>query len=295
MAGKIFKSFCGGASRFFKNIVRFADRVMKDNIGVYAAQASFFIVFSVTPFIMLLITLAKYFLPIDIEQILTEIYRHVPSEIASLASALLMEVYDSSGGLISVTAVSTLWLASKGIMALYLGLNNVFRPEKERSYIFARFISIVYTLLFIIALLFTIGVFGFGGYITERFAGTLVVPIISRLMRFKTILFMALLTLIFASFYKFLPQRINSFRRQLPGAALAAAGWIVFSHIYSIYIERFSNYSYVYGSLTAIIFLMLWLYVCMNMFLFGAEFNMLREEDFFERLRQKNGADTGKQ
>lgn len=269
--------------RFFKNLLRFADRTMKDNLGLYAAQASFFIIFSVTPFIMLLITLAKYFLPIDIEQILTEVYRHIPSEIASFVSEILMEVYDASSGLISVTAVSTLWLASKGIMALYLGLNNVFRPEKERSYIFARFISIIYTLLFIIALLFTIGVFGFGGYITERLEDTMIMPALRQLMRFRTVLFMAVLTLIFASFYKFLPQRINSFRRQLPGAALAAAGWIIFSHIYSIYIERFSNYSYVYGSLAAVIFLMLWLYVCMNMFLYGAEFNMLREEDFFEK------------
>ena len=268
--------FRGGVlliKRFLKNIARFIDRVIKDNLGLYAAQASFFIVFSVTPFIMLLITLAKYFLPIDIEQVLTEVYRHIPSEIASLVSEILMEVFDSSIGLISVTAVSTLWLASKGIMALYLGLNNVFRPEKERSYIFARFISVVYTLLFMIALLLTIGVFGFGGSITERLEGTFILPALRKLMRFRLVLFMAVLTLIFASFYKFLPQRINSFRRQLPGAALAAGGWIVFSQIYSIYIERFSNYSYVYGSLTAIIFLMLWLYVCMNIFLYGAEFN----------------------
>lgn len=284
--------FRGGVvviKRFLKNLARFVERVVKDNLGLYAAQASFFIVFSVTPFIMLLITLAKYFLPIDIEQILTEIYRHIPSEIASLASSILMDVFSSSIGLISITAVSTLWLASKGIMALYLGLNNVFRPEKTRSYIFARFISVIYTLLFIIAMLLTIGVFGFGGYITERLEGTFILPALRKLMQFRIVLFMAALTTIFALFYKFLPRRSSKFIKQLPGAALAAGGWIVFSQIYSIYIERFSNYSYVYGSLTAIIFLMLWLYVCMNIFLYGAEFNMLLEEGFF-----KQPIDSGK-
>ena len=271
--------------RFFRNVLRFIDRVMKDNLGLYAAQASFFIVFSVTPFIMLLITLAKYFLPIDADQILNEIYRHIPMEIASLISEMLMEVFNSSVGLISVTAASTLWLASKGIMALYLGLNNVFKPQKELNYFLARFVSVIYTLLFILAMLGTIVVFGFGGYISNKLTGIIAAPIWSKIIEFRLVLVTAALTLIFASFYKFLPQRINSFRRQLPGAALAALGWIAFSYIYSIYMERFSNYSYVYGSLTAVIFLMLWLYVYMNIFLYRAEFNMLREEDFFDKLK----------
>ncbi len=282
---------------FLKNAVRFINRVMEDNLGLYAAQASFFIVFSVTPFIMLLITLAKYFFPIDTEQILTEVYRHVPMEIASLISKMLMEVIDSSVGLISVTAVSTLWLASKGIMALYLGLNNVFKPKKQLNYFFARFVSVIYTLLFMLAMLLSIVLFGFGfgGYLSEKLAGQTILPMIGKILQFRLVLVMGALTLIFASFYKFLPQRINSFRRQLPGAALAAVGWIGFSYIYSIYIERFSNYSYVYGSLTAIIFLMLWLYVCMNIFLYGAEFNMLRDEDFFERMKTTAAESPDKQ
>ena len=273
--------------RFWKNIMRFGDRVMKDNLGLYAAQASFFIIFSVTPFIMLLITLAKYVIPINPEQILTEIYRLVPVDIASFLSNMLLDVFDDSAGVISVTAVSTLWLASKGVMALYMGLNNVFKPEKERNYFYTRFISVVYTLLFVIAMLLTIVVFGFGEYIIDLLPENAAMTVLKDLLRYRVLLFMASLTMIFASFYKFLPRRINSFRRQLPGAALAALGWIVFSYIYSIYIERFSNYSYIYGSLTAVIFLMLWLYVCMNIFLYGAEFNLLLEEDFFEKAKSE--------
>lgn len=269
--------------RFLNCVKTFICRVLDDDLGLYAAQASFFVVFSMTPFIMLLITLAKYVLPINQEQVITQIYRHVPMEIASFLSNLLIEVFDSSIGLISVTAVSTLWLASKGIMALYLGLNNVFKPEKRHGYIRTRIISMGYTLLFILSMVLTIAVFGFGGYITERLSGTIIHPVITVLFKFRVFLFMAVLTLIFAGFYKFLPQINNSFRRQLPGAALAALGWIGFSAIYSIYIERFSNYSYVYGSLAAIIFLMLWLYVCMCIFLYGAEFNKLRDEGVFSK------------
>lgn len=273
----------------YKNIVKFIKRITGDNLGLYAAQASFFIVFSVTPFIMLLITLVQYVVPIDISQILTEIYRHVPQELALLVSELLLDAFDSSIGIISVSAVSALWLASKGVMALYLGLNNVFKPEKPLNYFYVRFVSMIYTLIFILAMFLTIVVFGFGSSLTKidfgRFNG--IITVFSNIMRFRVLLFMIILTLIFASFYKFLPQKNRAFLRQLPGAGVAAFGWLAFSYIYSIYIERFSNYSYVYGSLAAVIFLMLWLYVCMYIFLCGAELNLLLEEHLFVKKKDE--------
>ena len=112
--------------RFFEVIFSFIDRITDDKLGVYAAQASFFLVFSVTPFAMLLITLTKYFIPVNIDNISTEIYNYIPSDIASFIVMLINDAFSTSLGLISASAVSALWLASKGIMALYLGLNNIF-------------------------------------------------------------------------------------------------------------------------------------------------------------------------
>ena len=147
--------------------------------------------------------------------------------------------------------------------------------------------SVGYTLVFIVAMMLTIVVFGFGEYMNSRLEGTLIYPVIAQLFKFRVLLFMAALTFTFAVFYKFLPQINNNFRHRLPGAALAAVGWIGFSAIYAVYIERFSNYSYVYGSLAAVIFLMLWLYVCMSIFLYGAEFNKLREEGVLFNKKSK--------
>lgn len=268
--------------RFFEVIFSFIDRITDDKLGVYAAQASFFLVFSVTPFAMLLITLAKYFIPVNIDNISTEIYNYIPSDIASFIVMLINDAFSTSLGLISASAVSALWLASKGIMALYLGLNNIFQPQKKPNYFYARGLSLVYTIIFIAAIVLTIVVFGFERDIVERFPNLKALSSISSVMRFKDVLFMAFLTILFASFYKFLPNN-GSFLKQIPGAAIAAFSWIVFSYIYSIYIEHFSRYSYVYGSLTAIVLLMLWLYICMNIFLYGAEINKLRDEKFFSK------------
>ena len=59
----------------------------------------------------------------------------------------------------------------------------------------------------------------------------------------------------------------------LAGAFFAAACWIIFSIAYSVYIDTFSDYTYFYGSLTAVVLLMLWVYICMNIFLYGAQIN----------------------
>ena len=66
----------------------------------------------------------------------------------------------------------------------------------------------------------------------------------------------------------------------MPGALLTAMAWMVFSYFFSLYFTFFPNFSNMYGSLTAIIMIMLWLYVCMNIVLYGAEINAYYEKDF---------------
>ncbi len=262
----------------------FVNAIMKDNISIYAAQASFFIIISAVPFIMLLLTLVKFFVPMDQLTILTAINKFAPPTIGNFLTVIVNELFSktASASIISVTAVSTLWLASKGIMALYLGINNVFKPKKMPNYFYSRFICVIYTMIFIAALLLTIIVFGFGSKLESILSAKLpfIGSILAFLMNIRFLVFLIVLTLIFTLFYCFLPRAKKGFKYQLPGALCAAAGWIMFSFIYSIYIEYFSNYSYVYGSLTAIVFLMLWLYFCMNIFLYGAEINKLYEERF---------------
>lgn len=270
-----------------RKIKTFINAVIQDNIGIYAAQASFFIIISAVPFIMLLLTLIKYFLPIDPMMILRSISEFAPPTIEDFLTTIVNELFSKTANapLISVTAVSTLWLASKGVMALCLGLNNVFKPEKMPNYFYNRFISVIYTLIFIAALLLTIVFFGFGSNIEAFISDKLpfVGAILSFLLSIKVLIFIIVLTLVFALFYSFLPKAKKGFKYQLPGALCSAAGWMLFSFFYSIYIEYFSNYSYVYGSLAAIVFLMLWLYFCMNIFLYGAEINKLYETRFQEK------------
>lgn len=279
----------------WNTVANFIGRCVKDDVSVFAAQASFFMVFSVIPLIMLMLTLIKYVVPFDISNITSLIYMYVPSEIASFISSVAMELFDESTVGSSSTyfsAITALWLASKGITSLYQGLNRIYSPEKSTGYIRTRIIALFYTILFILVIVATMVVFGFGEKIEQIVINRVpwTASLVNIFMNSKILIFMVILTLIFASFYKFLPRSGLTFIKQLPGAIVSALGWIGFSWVYSIYIKYFSNYSYVYGSLTAVVLLMLWLYICMNIFLGGAEFN----KALSERKYKKSVFDKGK-
>ena len=75
-----------------------------------------------------------------------------------------------------------------------------------------------------------------------------------------------------------LPNEKNTFRESLPGALLASAGWLTFSNLYSIYVERFAHLTNIYGSVYAIALSMLWLYCCMAIVFYGGAMNRFLAE-----------------
>lgn len=86
------------------------------------------------------------------------------------------------------------------------------------------------------------------------------------------------LSLLMAAMYTFLPNQPRKFRSQLPGAAVTALSWSLFSYAFSIYLELRSDAVSIYGSLTTVVMLMLWLYFCMWLIFFGAMLNVVIEE-----------------
>ena len=77
-----------------------------------------------------------------------------------------------------------------------------------------------------------------------------------------------------------LPNKKNDFGSSLPGAVLASLGWLVFSKLFSVYVERFAGYTNVYGSVYAVALSMLWLYCCLSILFYGGALNkLLMEKD----------------
>ena len=70
-----------------------------------------------------------------------------------------------------------------------------------------------------------------------------------------------------------LPNRPLHLRDSLPGAFLASSGWLIFSQLFGIYVEHFTDYTTLYGNVAAMAVGMLWLYFCMYILFFGGAVN----------------------
>ena len=199
----------------------------------------------------------------------------IPQFLSDFLSKTLSEAENAvTGTVLSVAAISTLWAASKGLFALMYGLNTIADTDETRSYFFTRSLAIIYTLGLIVTLILTFVLLIFGNiiytFISEHFH---IFTSSGRAVKFLRYLFGALLlTSFFTILYTFVPNRHSTLFRELPGAICCTAGWIGFSAIYSIYIDNFANFT-IYGSFSAIVLLMLWLYFCMYILLIGAEIN----------------------
>ncbi len=255
----------------------FGKQVSHDKVPAFAAQAAFFIIISAVPLVMLVLSLLQFVMPMTQSQLSLLAMDVVPMAIRSYVITIIDELYtQTSVPLVSITAVTTLWAASRSVYALVTGLNEVYKTSETRNYFQLRLGSLLYTLLLIALLIFSLVVLVFGNRIQQFLESVL--PILARVSAYiisiRTLLAIALMTISFSLMYKILPNTKTHLRHQLPGAVFSALGWMIFSLVYSIYIDNFSNYSYTYGSLAAIILMMLWLYFCMYIFLIGAEINM---------------------
>lgn len=256
---------------------RIFENQKKHNLSVYASQASFFIIMAIFPIIMLCLNLIQL-LPIQADDLITVLNGLFPEVIAPLLDEIVADLYTkSSGTILSISALTALWSASKGIIGVEKGLIEIYETEQNRKYLIMRLLSALYTFAFIVVFIFAlvILVFGNGIQITLSNRFPILAQVSGYIISIRTLLSIIILTLFFMLLYKFIPKRKTTLGRQLPGALFSTCGWMLFSFFFSIYVDNFGNYSYMYGSLTTMILLMLWLYVCIYIVFIGAEINLV--------------------
>lgn len=260
------------------NIAKFLKECKEDKINAYAAQSAFFILLSIIPFLMVLLSLLKY-TPITESMLLSMYEEGLPGYISPFFITITDEIYTRTFGITAVSAVIAIWSAAKGMHALMDGLNAVNDLQENRNWLVLRFWSAIYTVVFIVAIVFTLMVLVFGSAI--RTLAVEYLPILRTvsviISSFKGLLLFAILVVFFDIVFAVLPNKKLSFTSQLPGAVLCALAWNGISLLLSVYINYFNGFS-MYGSLTTVALMMLWLYFCIYSTLMCAEFNVTFEE-----------------
>lgn len=250
----------------------FYEKMDRDAVDSYAAQASFWILIAFVPFLMFLLTLSQ-FIRFEDTTLLFAFANVMPSPVDALLRLLFSEIRPPDG-ILSMTAIICVWSASTSMLALVKGLYSVFDVPKKRSYFFMRALAIVYTLALAVILLVSIGLLVFGDTLYNALLPYLPPAFPKILREFKPLLAFLILLLFFWLMFIAIPRRQVSWKNAFWGAAFAAAGWVLFSTFFSIFVENFSNYATIYGSLAAIVILMMWLFICMYILLIGGELAM---------------------
>jgi membrane protein len=261
----------------YKIFRAFSKKIQEDCVPAYAAQVALFVLISFFPFAMLLLTVIQY-LPITESTMLATLPNIFPSTLTPFIINIIMEIYNKgSGTIVSITAITTLWSASRGILAVVKGLNSVYGINETRSYLKLRLLSTFYTLIFAIMLIVTLVILVFGNrlyiWIEQRF------PVLKDLalviISMRTFVGLCILTLFFLLLFVAVPNRKTHIIQEFPGALVASAGWMGFSYLFSFYIDNMGNYSNTYGSLTVVVLFMLWFYFCMYILFIGGEINII--------------------
>ena len=258
------------------NLKKLIASTQRDRVFLYSAQASYFVVVSIIPFICLLISAFSFFIPADIYTIF-ESYE-LPVEIEGFVRVIIDQLLATQKvSLLSISAIFALWTASRGADAIRVGLERVYHERPSKGFFKQQIKSLVSTIILIVVLLANVVFSIFGAVIAEMLNAQVLFEIIMYLS--APILFVTM-CVAFTIMYAFV-GRIGKvkwkdrFEQHLPGAIFATVGWLLFSYAFSLYIHYFPSASAIYGSLTAVCLLMLWVYVSVIILVLGAEINKL--------------------
>ena len=251
----------------------FSVQMGRQNISAYAASIAFFFFLSVVPMLISICTIIPY-TPLTEEDLVMAVTDLTPEMVDPLARSLISEVYNRSAGILSVALIATIWSAAKGVMALMQGLNAVNGVEEKRNYFVIRAIASLYTVVMLVVVVLSLFIMVFGNQLVNLALHRIpnLKRVVSFAMNFRFLLVWVILSLLFAAIYAYVPNKKLHFREQIPGAVFAAVVWSIFSWGFSLYVAWGNTYG-IYGSLSIIIIVLLWMYFCMYITMIGAYLN----------------------
>ena len=261
--------------KFFEKGKRLALYIFNLNIPGYASQASFFIALSVFPALVLLMSLVRY-VGLEAETLTEMLHGVLPTALMPAAQKLIMNTYQGTTKMVvSVSAITALWSSSRGIFGVVTGLNAIYDVTESRGYVRTRLMSVLYTFIFLLVLLLTLVLHVFGTTILNLlpFEESPLLNFLEGVVDLRFFLLLFIQTAVFCGMFMMLPNKRNKFSDSFPGAVFASIGWLVFSDLFSIYVENFADLSVVYGSVYAVALSMLWLYSCMSIVFYGGALN----------------------
>jgi membrane protein len=278
---------------------RIGSRIQDHNVFGCAAQLSYYFLLALFPLLLFLVSLLGYFAQAGSElrnQLLNYLAAVMPQAAVSLVHTTLDEISQSAGsGKLSFGLLAALWAASNGMGAISDTLNTAYNVRETRPWWKVRLISVLLTITLSVLIVTALAIILYGGTIGEalasRFGFGNVFTTSWKILQWPIALIFVLAT--FNVIYNFAPDIHRSQRKFFtPGAFVGVALWLLVSFGFRIYLHYFDSYSVTYGSLGALIILMLWFYFTGVAILIGGEINCEADETCERDFREHRGAET---
>jgi membrane protein len=259
---------------------RLYEKISDDDILGNAAQVAFYFSFALFPLLLFLMSLFGIILN-DKQDLQEELFlllsQVMPGSAFELVEKTLKEVTaNASGGKLTFGILITLWSASAGIDNMRGTLNEVYNLKETRSWIRAKLTSLALTIAIGVLILLALAFVVYGSELLDA-----VTPIDSQyiLQPLEWIATIVLVLFAFALIYNFAPNHDPiQWKWITPGAVVGVILWIAASGGFKLYLNYFDSYAATYGSLGAMIILLLWLYLTALVILMGGAINAILDE-----------------
>ena len=260
-------------------------KVNTDDVLNRAAILSFYFLLALFPLLLFLIALLGSFADSGTElrrNLLTYLRAIVPVSASDLINTTVDEISKkSSGGKLSFGLLTSLWFASSGMGAIIEGLNVAYDVKETRAWWRRTLLAILLTIALAVLIITALSLMFYGSRIAEAIANHYgfgaAFTTVWKVLRWVFVIVFVFLA--FELIYYFAPNlNIKQLRWLAPGAMTGLVLWLLVSFLFGSYLNFYDNYSVVYGSLGAVIILMLWFYLTGVTILIGGEVNAIIEQ-----------------
>jgi membrane protein len=268
-----------GAKRLVDFVMRIVRRALADSVPGQAARLSFYFLLAIFPLLLFLTALLGMTMQGGV--LLDEALRYVraiaPPSAYGLVDGTLREITEgSSGGKLSFGLLFSLWVASSGMVAVIEALNIAYRVKEFRRWWKRRLVAMVLTIGYVLLISVALLLLLYGAHAAEWLAGRFALGdgFLRAWVVGEWLLVLAFVLLAFNLLYLYGPNVTHrSWRWFMPGTAVAVVLWILVSFGFRLYLTYFNRYTATYGSIGAVIVLLLWFHLTGMALLVGGEVN----------------------
>lgn len=270
-----------------KILLRVKDEIGENNVSIISAGVAFYAFLAIFPAIAALISIYGLALnPQNIQDQLSQLYGVMPQQAYEILKAQIENLMKTPGSALgwsmALGILLSIWSSNKGTKSLFTGVEVAYDTENHRGFFKQNGLTLLFTLgAILLVILSMILIVAFPALVGELGLP----PAAESLISWGRWILLAVIVVWFLGMvYKHAPHRPNSgFKWVFPGAVVATLLWLIASWGFSFYVSNFGSYGEVYGSISAVVVMLLWLFISSFIILIGAELNSEIEKFAFNK------------